>query len=367
MEQHPMQQGEEHARIITEFVIGMILSTKNTEIIKTMKKLYQTVSLYKQSFFQKIFRQYPEENSVIEINNLLAQKPVKSITSDEIAKISKRYDINIYHVFKKNIFEFYAVYLNDCLKNKNLSDDDNDELKHLKTLLRLSNDDTRIIHDKLAGAIYEESVQDAIEDGRLDNAKIESLEKLQKQLRLSENITKKIFNDTRSKFLSDYLKNIVSSQRFSPEDEKEYQTTAKSLMVDVTMDKETEATLDKFKQYWAIENKDLNPLEVDINLQKSENCYFTTFVEWHEKRAVPRAGYDEWRFLDQGQLYLTNKRIVFSGSKKTTNVRLDKILSFVIYSDGIEIKKDVGRNPLLRLRKDIDIFNILLSRLLKEL
>lgn len=332
-----------------------------------MKKLYQTVSLYKQSFFQKILRQYPEENSVIEINNLLAQKPVKSITSDEIAKISKKYGLNIYHVFKKNIFEFYAVYLNDCLKNKNLSDDDNDELKHLKTLLRLSDDDTRIIHDKLAGTIYENSVEDAIEGGRLDDAKIGSLEKLQKQLRLSENIAKKIFNDTRSKFLNDHLNNIVSSQRLSPEDEKEYQAIAKSLMVDITMDKETKATFDKFKQYWAIENKDLTSLDVDINLQKSENCYFTTFVEWHEKRAVPRAGYDEWKLLDQGQLYLTNKRIVFSGSKKTNNVRLDKILSFVVYSDGIEIKKDVGRNPLLRLRNDIDIFNILLSRLLKEL
>lgn len=332
-----------------------------------MKKLYQVVPLYKQSFFQKIFRQHPEENSVIEINNLLAQKPVKSITLDEIAKISKRYDFNIYYVFKKNIFEFYAVYLNDCLKNKNLSDDDTDELKHLKTLLRLSDDDTRMIHDKLAGAIYAERMQDAIEDGRLDNAEKESLEKLQKQLRLSENIAQTISREIRSKFLNDHLNNIISNERLSPENEEEFQAIAKNLMVDITMDNQTKATLEKFKRYWAIENKDLMAIEVDVTLQKGEDCYFTTFIDWYEKRAVPRAGYEEWRLLDQGQLYLTNKRIIFSGSKKTNNVRLDKILSVTIYSDGIEIKKDVGRNPLLRLKSDTDVFNILLSRLLKKL
>lgn len=366
MVQHQMQKEEAHALIITEFVIGMILFTKNTETTKYMKKLYQIIPLYKQSFFQKILRQFPEENSVIEINNLLAQKPVKNITLDEIAEIRNRYDINIYSDFKKNIFEFYAVYLNDCLRNRNISNDDANELKHLKTLLQLADDDASTIHDKLAGVIYQERLQDAIEDGRLDDAEKESLEKLQRQLKLSENIAKKISGDTKSKFLNNYLNDIISNQRLSPEDEKEFQAIAKSLMVDITIDKEREATLEKFKLYWAIENKDLPSIEVDINLQKSESCYFTAFVEWHEKRVVPRAGYEEWRLLDQGQLYLTNKRIIFSGSKKTNNVRLDKILSFTSYSDGLEIKKDVGRNPLIRLRANIDIFNILLSRLLRE-
>jgi hypothetical protein len=75
---------------------------------------------------------------------------------------------------------------------------------------------------------------------------------------------------------------------------------------------------------------------------------------------------EEWKLIDQGKVYLTNKRILFVGSKKNSTIRLDKMLSFTPYSDGIQINQETGRSPLLSFSNQVDVFGLLLSRLMRE-
>ena len=48
----------------------------------------------------------------------------------------------------------------------------------------------------------------------------------------------------------------------------------------------------------------------------------------------------ELRTIDQGALTLTNKRLVFSGAKRTINIDLRKIISVEPYSDGIALRRE---------------------------
>ncbi len=49
---------------------------------------------------------------------------------------------------------------------------------------------------------------------------------------------------------------------------------------------------------------------------------------------------EELRKIDQGTLALTDKRLVFSGAKRTINIDLRKIVSVEPYSDGIAIRRE---------------------------
>ena len=49
---------------------------------------------------------------------------------------------------------------------------------------------------------------------------------------------------------------------------------------------------------------------------------------------------DELKNIDSGALVLTNTRLVFSGSKRTTNVSLDKIISVTAYRNGIALHRE---------------------------
>lgn len=50
--------------------------------------------------------------------------------------------------------------------------------------------------------------------------------------------------------------------------------------------------------------------------------------------------HEELRNIDQGTLVLTNKRLIFIGSKRTTNIDLRKIISITSYKDGIASQRE---------------------------
>lgn len=104
--------------------------------------------------------------------------------------------------------------------------------------------------------------------------------------------------------------------------------------------------------------------ESPVMLKKGENLIISMpNISLLEARAVRKGGYsgsnirvakglyfkvggfqaqthEELKVLDQGIITLTNKRIVYSGSKKTINIPLTKIISLEPYSDAISIVRE---------------------------
>lgn len=357
--------------------------------------LFQTKPLSNTSFFQKLFKQFPQENAVIELNNLLASKPLLHISHNDVKQIESRYKLSLNKEFKLNLEEFYAVYLNYCLADKVLNDSELNELNHLKHILNLDDNTINKLHEKIGEIIYKKSFQEAIADGRLTKTEEEFLAKLENTLRLPKALADKISSETRIAFIENYVAQIVADQRLSPAEEQELQAIASSLNVNVQLNDQTKEQLRKLKLYWALENLDLPVIHPDIVIQKSELCHIKIAnVNWYELRSVRQrvsySGYstsfkiakgfylrsgsyrpqsysvDTMKLIDTGTLYLTNKRIIFTGTKKNSNIRIDKILDFTPYSDGLEIGKDTGKSPTLQMTQNADIFCMMLERLLNE-
>jgi len=359
------------------------------------QNIFRQAPLIQRSFFQKLFKQYPGENVVIELNNLLATKPVLQINSHEVAAIEHRYKISLEKEFKLNLEEFYAVYLNYCLKDQALSDEELKELQHLKHILNLDDKTIQNLHSKMGAIVYRKSFEEAVSDGRLTKNEESFLAKLESELKLPKEIAEKISAETRTNFIQGYVNSAINDQRLSPDEEKELEAIAKSLNVTITHDKETKEQLRKLKLYWALENLELPEVETTIALQKSECCYAVIDnVVWHELRSVRQrtsyTGYstsfriakgfylragsytprsyatDQMKLIDSGSLYLTNKRIIFTGTKKNSTIRLEKIIFITPYADGVELGKETGKSPLLLLPERADVFCIILERLLRE-
>lgn len=359
------------------------------------RNLFQTRPLSKTSYFQKLFKQFPQENAVVELNNLLASKPLLNISHSNVEQIESRYKLSLNKEFKLNLEEFYAVYLNYCLADKVLNDDELNELNHLKHILNLDDKTIDKLHMKIGETIYKKSFQEAVSDGRLTKNEEEFLNKLESTLRLPKELAEKISSETKIAFIENYVAQIVSDQRLSPTEEQELQAIAASLNVNIQLNEQTKEQLRKLKLYWALENLDLPIIQPDIVIQKSEVCYMKVInVNWYELRSVRQrmsySGYstsfrvakgfylrsgsyrpqsysvDTMKLIDTGTLYLTNKRIIFTGAKKNSNIRIDKIIDFTPYTDGVEIGKDTGKSPTLQMAQNADIFCMMLERLLNE-
>ena len=194
----------------------------------------------------------------------------------------------------------------------------------------------------------------------------------------------------RKECLDEIVSQSISDGVLSPKDYDYIIATAQRLNVKLSFDTNTLAYLEKLKQYWKIENEELQNVDVNISLQNNEVCHFQAGCRWLEFRTITksisysgitgsfkiakgvryrvgnikpkRITTDSLVEIDHGQLFITNKRIIFMGAKKNTNIKYQNVLSVVPYSDGIGIEKDSGKSPTL-IFGNADIAVRILSRI----
>jgi hypothetical protein len=360
-----------------------------------MENIYTTLELENANFFQRLLKKEPKENAFIEVNNLLATRPLKEIKLEEIEEISARYKVDLHNKFGERLKELYQRYLKKCFADSLLTEKELDELTHLKHLLILQDYEVNIFHEQLGGEIYKKNYEEAISKGTLEKSKEEFIDKLQQNLKLPDRVVNKISSDSRNHFMDLQIGKITEDGKISPDEWEELIAIGKNLNVEIKIDEGSKAKLEKMKLYWLIENGELPIKQVDINLKKSEQCYFSIYADWLENRTVTerinyggvgyrmkimkgvyyRAGSvkvqritsEQQQVIDRGNIYVTNKRIIFVGAKKNSNIQLSKVLSVTPYSDGVGIEKDSGKSPILRVSDNADVFAMVLGRMINDL
>lgn len=342
-------------------------------------------NLRHQSFLQRLFRQYPEENVIIEINNVLATHSILNITEEIIKSITQKVSIDVFNTYKLNFVEFYIVYLNNCLKKYIITDLQVKELVHLKNLFHLDTDFVQKVYVDIAGSIYRKEYEQAIKNRFLTEEGKQYLSTLKTNLRLSDNLVFEIENESKMLIMQPYFNEILNLESLSPSKEKEFNQIVNNLQILVPIEVSLEVY--NLKKYWAWENGVIEKIEIAHKLQKEEVCYFAISSNWYEflaksrydtikrysigqKISLSKSGLTfrsifDLKFADSGFLYLTNKRIIFVGAKNH-NIKFEQIATVGIYNNGIEIIKGAGRNVFLDISEDSQKFAIIMQRIYTE-
>ncbi len=360
-----------------------------------MNNLYSVKELQRPNYIQRLFSFKPKINALIEINNLLATKPLEEIAVEDIESIAAKYKLNLHRKFSDKLKEIFQTYLTNCLSDDLLSDTELNELNKLKHLLVLTDNEVSEIQLKLTSELYRKSFDQAISGGTFEKSTEEFIDKLQKNIRLSDDIAAKIGSESSKHFMDNELQKIIADQKISPDEWNELNQIAKNLNVTLLIDDATQQQLEKFKLYWLIENGTLPTKDIAITLPRNENCYFSMDADWFETRTITkrinyggpalrikimkgvyyRAGSlgvqritsEELTQIDSGIIYITNKRIIFVGTLRSVNIQLSKILSVSPYSDGVGIEKDSGKSPIIRVSSNADIMAMILGRVINDI
>ena len=357
-------------------------------------QVFTTVAVPQRTFVQKMFGKWPDGYAFAVLNNLLATKPVKEILLEDVLELCRSTGTDLYAAHAAELRELYKAYIRKCLTDHKVSDEEIGDLRHLKALLVLNDNDIQAVHDDLASEIYRTHTKEAVSDGRLTQTEEEELEHLTHELMLSQEVAKKISAEIRTEFVQNYLKQATSDKRLSDDEQQELDAICKSLSATMQYDELTQAVLDKYRLLWCIENGNLPVVSVSIHLQRDERCYLEVPAMWYENRTVTRSiryggpavsikivkglyyragGYsyekaasEELKLIDSGTLYVTNKRIIFVGAVRNTNIRLEKVLSLTPYKDGVEVVKDAGRNPLFVTDTQAELLFMILTRVIED-
>lgn len=357
-------------------------------------KLFREVQLHNRSFMQKLLNQLPVENAIIELNNLLATRSPRQITSQNIRKIEEKYKVSLSQEFMLNLQEFYAVYLNFILSNAELDDEKEAELYHFQTIMRLDSNAVAMLKEKVGAIAFKCILNDNLKRKVANPSQERKLKAVKEYCLLPDLTVEKVSIEVYTNHIAQYIKRCINRMKYSAEEELELNTLFDTLNIHLPLKKEVSDQLKKLKHYAKLESEELSAVSVDEPLQKNEVCYGVfEKVKWFEcvtnKQSKLKVDFEKkaerakkihlhsrhvsvfgnqyrLKLKDTGRLLITNKRVLLIGSSKTSNIRLEKITDFNAYIDGAEILKDTGNDVVLNIQKESDIFSIILSRLLKS-
>lgn len=361
----------------------------------TASSPFSVLPLKKKNLLAKWFSVGPDENAFIELNNLLATRPLLEIQGKDVAAIIETYQVDITRHFKDKVVQLYLTYFQSCIVDYTLGEEENRSLLHLKKLLLLTDADIDPGTMDIAGGVVTQAWKDTLADGRLTPEEEEKINKLVAATRLPEATAKEISALTRELHYRQYLLACMEDRRLTPEEDAELKAISQSLSITPQFDDAMLSTLERYRLLYQLENGPLPEISCDINLLANEACHFTCAASWYEYRTVThrvnyggpavsirlmkgvyyRAGSmrvqpvrsEQLQLIDSGTLYLTNKRVIFVGSNKAKTIKYDKIMTLTPYSDGVELIKDAGKSPTITVNgNDAELMNLTLVRLISD-
>lgn len=232
-------------------------------------------------------------------------------------------------------------------------------------------------------------LKEALSDGELTDDEIEEIGRRQDELGVSDEYIDEIRHKHFSNQLAPILKRIRSTSRYTPNDEEEIKTLCDKLKVTPSF----EAEFTMYRKLWEIEETgtfEPTPIDVDIMLKKNEVCYHRCSSVWAQMKkykkhtgyvggsigfrvakgvtlrigkAIPTSReYEELTDLSDGELYVTNKRLLYVGGQKSTNITYGRLVTYELFQDGIQIIKSSGKPDLFRLETaDVEYVDALLQ------
>ena len=344
------------------------------------------------SIWNKLKGQSLEKIARVEINNLLAAKPVLEITYEDIQAILERYQLNLHTDFKDgSLRELYQTYLRYCFEDNHLDEKEITRLKHLKRLLGLGEADVDLVHHRVCQEVYERELEAALEDHRLDQKELKFLEDLRNKLQLPSAVATRLHQHKAQAIIFQFIKGAVADERLSPDEEAELQALVEHLQVTPAIDESTQRQLATYRLLWQVENGELPAIHVPLNLAKDEKCHYLISAIWQDNPALPNHRPEDkslsaklsegtyWKASKEsvlptnipsdaptGKLYLTNQRLLFRSDKLEKVIQLDAIVDFQPYADGVAICRNKGQNELIVLKENTEVLAILLGRVLRD-
>src|SRR5687768_3946265 len=85
----------------------------------------------------------PEKaNALVELNNALAEGPgVRQVTLDTVDHLNRKYKVDIHRRFRPELTELYRTFLRQCLRDRIFTQDETEDVWHLKSLFGISDRD----------------------------------------------------------------------------------------------------------------------------------------------------------------------------------------------------------------------------------
>lgn len=318
--------------------------------------------------FRRLIGRPVKRNALIELTNkLAAASTVRDVSLADVDRIGAAYGVDMRSEFAPDFSALYETALRHCLADRELSAADKEGLDHLRTILGLAEAATAAKHQEVAATLFRAAARATLQDRRVDPDEAQRLKQLVPALGLAQGTARSILVEEAFGVIREMAKDAVSDELLSPDEERTIRELANALDLPLEEDASLTATLDQARRMWALSHGPVRPIASPLDLKTGELCLAVATCTLKELRRVTvdrRLGIKEDTLdtVDEGKLYLTTARLVFVGTRKSTTIKIESIVTGTAYTDGISLSRAVGKPLFFLFTEGLREFTILLNR-----
>lgn len=146
-----------------------------------------------------------------DIEALLAGSPeLLSLSAERVAEVAAQHGVDLSRL-QSQCRDLYRRYLEYCLVDHALSEDEVADLSHLRHILALPDAVASEVHEEVACAVYGAAVDDVLSDHRLEPEEEAFLQSLRAGLDIDAETADRAFEAGRRRARQRYLSTVVSS------------------------------------------------------------------------------------------------------------------------------------------------------------
>ena len=137
----------------------------------------------------KVLGSAAKRGAIDDIEALLCDADrVCDVVAQQVKEIGDRHGVDLGRKLRSARVQLYRRFLQHCLVDHHLSDDESEDLEHLRALLNVNAADASRVHDEVSRQVYGEAVDEVLDDQQLDPDEEEFLSRLRGQLAIPEEI-----------------------------------------------------------------------------------------------------------------------------------------------------------------------------------
>ena len=274
----------------------------------TNVKPYEIQELEQCGFFSKMFGSKPAENGWKELNNLLAEAAsMDAVTAADVQAALKKWGVKFNDENLQQRSGLYRKFADVVFTEAQAKDEPLfAQLAHLTEILELPPHLAKLADKGAKTASYFIRCRNLLSgEEKLDIHAINDLFGYDYEDGLS--IRKQVFQAHFNLLFED----IVKAARYSPEQEAGFRDDCAKLDIPYEFKNNIVNALQKYRNLWDAENKKLEPIELDLPLEKGEFAYAAVNCGWCQNKEIER----EDNYFELTRKFSIDETVSFKGEK----------------------------------------------------
>jgi hypothetical protein len=328
-----------------------------------MSAPFQSRPLPEQGMFGRLFGRIHREAMLAEAETLLAEAPDwADVTREQIAAIETKYEA----AFKDAVLSETIMLISRAatdMTSQQTVEGGAARLRKLAAAFDVSGQAETIMLAKARTALAE-AAQLLIADDDLTDEERTAFAGAAQSTGIGPDEAAAILSAAVEWRMSQEIAAAVADDRLTAEEEARIDALGHALHARLEIPDEMRDRLARARKLWQVEQGELPEIQSPLALPSTERCLYAGYGQALEPRTRGKQSFTH--SYGSGDIVLSTKRIIFNGGDKNFAIRLNTVVHYTVFDDGVEVRKATGKPLTFALSQKDEWFALIFERARRE-